>query len=177
MAAFCSLARAERKVLLVVRMQEGLWTGQLSCHPGPDPGLRIGPPQNLHHLWIVGMPERCGPAASKLQDLRDTGWHQDNWEESWWGSSIDGVTEARDLEPNTLQWTFSSEDVWAKGCAAKHTVTPYSLQDEIFFMVCIVRAHAFNLEVRLQRWRKGRFEETRRWVGLGCLMWNSQRID
>jgi hypothetical protein len=30
---------------------------RLSCHPGPDPGLWIGPPKNLYHLWAVEMCE------------------------------------------------------------------------------------------------------------------------
>ena len=49
---------------------------------------------------MVGMHERASPAVPKLQDLHDTGQQQDNWEESQWGSNIDGVTEARDLEPD-----------------------------------------------------------------------------
>ena len=87
---------------LVVQIQESQWAGQPSHHPGLAPGLWVGPPQNLYHLWALGMPERAGSVDPKLQDLHDTGQRQDNWEESWRGSSMDGVTDARDLEQD--QW-------------------------------------------------------------------------
>jgi hypothetical protein len=63
------------------------------------------------------MPEMASSADPKLQDLHDTGQQQDNWEESPWGSNTDGVTEARDLEPD--QWLIAmkitSEDEWREG--------------------------------------------------------------
>lgn len=43
---------------------------------------------------MVGMPEKVSPADLKLQDLHGTEEQQDNWEESWWASNTDGVTEA-----------------------------------------------------------------------------------
>jgi hypothetical protein len=46
------------------------------------------------------MHERTSPADPKLQDLHDPGQQQDNQEEFWLGTNIDGVTEARDLKPD-----------------------------------------------------------------------------
>ena len=46
--------------------------------------------------------EKASPAERELQDLHDTGQQQDNWKDSQLGSNIDGVTEARDLEPDQM---------------------------------------------------------------------------
>jgi len=93
---------------------------QLSYYPGQDPGLWVDPPQHLLHLWTVGACEGADPIASKLQDLHDTGQEQDIWEESRGGSCIDSIAQARDIQPvqcsDSLQWTFPSKAVWAKGC-------------------------------------------------------------
>ena len=40
-----------------------------------------------------------GLVSPKLQDLPDTGQQWDGLEESWKGSNIDHVIEARDFEP------------------------------------------------------------------------------
>jgi hypothetical protein len=42
------------------------WGKQLSYHPGPDPGLYIGPPKNLYYLQMVGTSERVHPSSLKL---------------------------------------------------------------------------------------------------------------
>ena len=51
------------------------------------------------------MGEGAGPTDPKLQDLHDSGWQQDIWEESLWGSSIDSVAEARGNVPD--QWLIA----------------------------------------------------------------------
>jgi hypothetical protein len=66
-------------------------------HPGPDPELQIGSPQNLYHLWLVGTHERASPAAVCSHG---TGQQRDNWEKSQWGSNVDGVMEVRNSEPD-----------------------------------------------------------------------------
>jgi hypothetical protein len=60
------------------------------------PGLWVGPPQHLCHLWTAGATD------PKLQDLHVTGQQQDIRKESPWGSSIDMVAEPRGLVPH--QW-------------------------------------------------------------------------
>ena len=51
---------------------------------------------------MVGTYERATLAVPKLQDVHNAGQQQNIWEESWWGSNIDVVTESRALKPN--QW-------------------------------------------------------------------------
>lgn len=52
MVALGGLARAFLESSLVVQIRESQQTDQLNYHSGPDPGLRDGPPPNLHHLQI-----------------------------------------------------------------------------------------------------------------------------
>jgi hypothetical protein len=66
--------------------------------------FEFDPPQHLFHLCSAGMHERAGHAGSKLRDLHDTG-QKNIREESWRGSSIDNVAEARGLEPD--EWLFA----------------------------------------------------------------------
>lgn len=55
-------------------------------------------------------------------------------------------------------------------------MTHYSFH-EMFSMLCSIFLHVFSFFCR-GGWKDwgGRFEGTERWVGLGCMMWNSQRI-
>lgn len=91
------------ELALAAQIRESWQNILLNYHPGP--GLWVDLHQNLHHLWTVGACERTNSADPKLQDLHDTEQQQDNQEESQWGSDIDDVTEARDLEPN--QWLIA----------------------------------------------------------------------
>lgn len=50
--------------------------GQLSYHLSQDPGLWVGSPQHLPHLWATEMYEGAGPEDPRLQDLHDTGKQQ-----------------------------------------------------------------------------------------------------
>jgi hypothetical protein len=101
------------ELILVIWLRESLHADQLSYHPCTDPGLWVGPTQNLNNLKMFRMCERSRPADPKLQDLPDTEQQQDNQEESWWGANLDGIIESRDLGPdqtsNSLEWTFASE--------------------------------------------------------------------
>lgn len=76
-----------------------------------------------------------------MQDLHDIEQQQDKQEESWGGSSIDGFTEGRDLEPDQLQCPSARKDVWPEGYTLGYTVTYYSFHDEMFlcfvFSVCV----------------------------------------
>lgn len=72
MAALGSLAEAVLESLScpVVQIRESRQADQLSCRPGPGPGLRVGPPQNVYHLQMAGMCERKGlPRANQLWTL------------------------------------------------------------------------------------------------------------
>ena len=88
------------ELALVAQIRESWWLDQLSYQPGPDPGLWIGPSQNLYHLRMVGRQKE--QAVPKLPDFHDRRQPQDNWEESWWESNVDGVTIK---EPKTLNQT------------------------------------------------------------------------
>ena len=55
----------------------------------------------IYVIANVGMCERASPTDPKLQDFHDTGQQQDNSEEFQRGFYIEGVTEAKDLEPMT----------------------------------------------------------------------------
>lgn len=57
------------------------------------------------HLWTARACEGFGTADPKLQDLHDTGQQQEIWEESQWRARIDGIAEARGLEP--YQWPIA----------------------------------------------------------------------
>jgi hypothetical protein len=80
-----------------------------SFHSDPDPGLWVGLPRHLTHLWTVGACEGPGPAAPKLQDLHVSGQQQNVREEPWWGTGTDGITEARGLEPDQGLIAMSSQ--------------------------------------------------------------------
>ena len=54
---------------------------------------------------MVGDHEKASTTDPKLHNLHDTGQQQDNWEESWWRSTMNDVTEAKDLEPD--QWLMA----------------------------------------------------------------------
>ena len=162
-------------------MWESGWADQLSYHSGPDPGFWIGTPQHLTHLWVAGAHERTGPTDPKLQNLHDTGQQQNIREESWWGSSIDGVAETRGQRLQNSLMTHSNEHSQIKSRGQKrysvgHTVTHYSLHNKrllvlIFFVFVFV--FYFRLGGRIAR-VEGGHEGTGRWVGLEYLMWNSQ---
>ena len=62
MAMLGGLARAVLESSLWGRDRGELASDQLSYHPGPDPGLRVGPLQNLHHLKVVGTHDRASHA-------------------------------------------------------------------------------------------------------------------
>lgn len=55
---------------------------------------------------------------SHMQDLHDTGQHQDIQEESQWGLSIDRVAEVRGLEKNQQSIAKNtSKGEWTKECS------------------------------------------------------------
>lgn len=56
------------------------------------------------------------PAVPKLYDLHDIEQEQDSQKESCWRSNIDGVTEPEISKQSndSLQWIFTSEDVWTE---------------------------------------------------------------
>jgi hypothetical protein len=56
--------------------------------------------QYLPHLWTAGVQEKPSPTEPELWDLHDTGQQQYIWEESWWVSGIDSVTEAWGFQPD-----------------------------------------------------------------------------
>jgi hypothetical protein len=98
--------------------------------------------------------------AGSLWNRATTGY----LEESQWGSSIDNVAEARGLEPD--QWLTAvnilKQSVDKRVYSMGHTVTYYSFLDWDFFFLLGA---------------EGRSERTGRWVGLGYMMWNPQRVN
>jgi hypothetical protein len=95
-------------------MQEIWQAGELSYHPGLDPGLWVGPPQQLPNLWSAGEYEGISPADTKMQDSHDTRQQQNILEESQRGSSIDRVAETR-----ALNQTHYNEHLQVKMCRQK----------------------------------------------------------
>jgi hypothetical protein len=117
----------------------------------------------------------------KLQSFHNTGQQQNDLDESWWGSSIDNVTEARGLEKE--KWLLAM-DICQQEYTMWYTMTHHSFHSEIsfgfFFLcflgVCCCCCFCFVLIGEVVS-AEGRFGGTGRWVGLWCMMWNSQRID
>jgi hypothetical protein len=88
---------------LVAHVQESWRADHLSYYPGLHPGLlswSILTSISSRNCWRVEKGQFCRSKASGSP--WHTGQEQRNWEESWWGSGIDSVAEARDLEPD--QW-------------------------------------------------------------------------
>jgi hypothetical protein len=158
---------------------------QLSYPRGPIPRLQVDLLLNLYHLWTVGSCERVGPADPNLKDLKDTGQQQDNQKESQWGSSIDGRTEARDLEPN--QWLIGM-NILKWRCVDRgilfgthHDTLQFPWQDVsmlcfVYLFVCLF-VSVFYYRGRGVAKAEGVYKGTGKWVGLGYLSWNSETIN
>ena len=70
---------------MAVWVQENRWDDQLNYHSGPDPGLRVGPPQYL---------------LLQFQSYRISMTQGSNIGERFWDKpSVDSVAEARGLQP------------------------------------------------------------------------------
>jgi hypothetical protein len=95
---------------------ESWWADQLTYHPGSDPGVWDGLPQNLRCLSTGKVHEGAGPTELKLQDLHDTEQQQDIHKKSLWGFSINGIEENRGLEPN--QW-LTAMNICKESCLGK----------------------------------------------------------
>jgi hypothetical protein len=67
----------------------------------------------------------------KLQSFHDTGQQQYVWEESWWGSSIDNITEARGLEKE--KWLITM-DICQQGYTMWYSMRHHSVHSEISFV-------------------------------------------
>jgi hypothetical protein len=137
--------------------------------PRPNSGLQQETlPQNLCHLWISGICERTSPTDPKLQYLHDTWQQQDNREESWWGPSIDGVTEARDLESyqwliiiNLCNWRCVDGGIYC----GTHYDTLQLLRWDVFlcFVYLFVRTFLFWEKFRGQRADMRRWGDEQDW--------------
>lgn len=93
------------------------WTSLVQCWRARSGGIGCRKDSRLTytsttHAWIQGfvlahhklypIPELLGRLKGQILKIQScqismTGQQRDIWEQSWWGSSIDGVTEARDL--------------------------------------------------------------------------------
>ena len=162
--------------------QESWWDDQLSYHTGLDPELSAGLSQ---HLWTAGMHEGAGPEEPKL--LHDTGQQQDIREESQWGSGIDSIAEARGLEPG--QWQvklFRQRGIYY--------MTHCDTQRGIYYMTHCDTQRGIYYTTRCDTlqfpqqdfiylyflsWRRlqGQRKDMVRWMRLGYMVWNSQRIN
>ena len=92
----------------------------------------------------------------------------------WWNrSQMDPLNQTND----SLQWTFASEDVWAERYTVVHTVTHNSFPNEMFSMLCFVLFGFFVFHFILGGCKCRGWIQVMRRVGLGYMMWNSQRVD
>jgi hypothetical protein len=122
---------------------------------------------NCWSMW------RTSPTDPKLQDLLDIWQQQDIWEEPLWGSSIDSVAEARGFKAD--QWLIAMSHLQVKMCI------PKGIQKGI---PCVYRrvyrgTHCNTLQLPQRELQGQRADNkgTGRWVGLGWMLWNSQRIN
>ena len=109
--------------------------------------FELAHPQISIFYKLLGVCKRATPADPKLQDLPHTGQPQDNWEDSHWQSSIDGVTEARNIEPDLglIAINISCKGIWTEESTFGHTVTHYSFHNEMFSMLCFVHLYVWFL--------------------------------
>lgn len=110
----------------------------------------VGPSQHLSHLWMAGA---CEDKAAGFP------WHRNT---RGWGSSTDSVAETKGLE-DLLQSTFASKQVCTKVYLGSQCHILWLPQWDYGFCFCFL-----FWEGRAE----DRCEETRRWVGLGCVRWN-----
>lgn len=74
-------------------------TNQLAYHPGPQPGLWVGPLQHLCHL-CAGLHMKGLVFWNKSHRISMAGAAAGYLGGVWWGCSVDGVLETRGLEPD-----------------------------------------------------------------------------
>jgi hypothetical protein len=108
---------SSRELILMVQAQESCQGNQLSSLPDPGPGLWVGPP----HLWPAGALEGASPGdqSCRISMIQGNNNRIDNQEDSQWGSSIDSVAEARDLESgqwpikiNVYRWRYEDRGIY-----------------------------------------------------------------
>jgi len=165
------------ELALVAWIQESWQTDQLSYYSGSD---LVGPLQHPPHLWTAGPHD----GASLQTQSCNTGQHQDIGEEFWWGSIIDSIADVRasNQTNGSLQWTFANEDAWTKGYTVGYTVTRmdtlrHTTASTVRFCCCCCCLFVCLLVLFWGLQCQGGYKGTRRWVGFGCMIWNSQRIN
>lgn len=116
------------EVNLVMQAQLSWWTDQLNYFSDPDPGISLGLPQHLKHLWLL---HRVKGQVLQNKKCRISMTPDNNrtciWEESWYGTGIVSVVEPNaSIQTNdSLQWTLVCRDVWITGYPVQHTVSHY----------------------------------------------------
>ena len=76
-------------------MWESWQAHQLSYHSGPQRPVFELVLGNIYPIYeLLRECEGATPEDPKLQDLHDTGQHQDTREESWGGSNINSVAQS-----------------------------------------------------------------------------------
>lgn len=123
----------------------------------------------------------CGttPAGSPLLG--------DILEEFQWSSRDDGVpdrTRSLELDNDSLQWTSANKADWTNTLQLPVPLGWMKVLDrcerlwirEVFFLLAFNFLKNFLLEGDTA-WVKGRYGRTGKWVKLGCIMCNSQRIN
>jgi len=162
---------------VVASARESRQADQLSYHPGTDPGLWPGPPQ---HPPICELLELVKRLVLQIQSCR-VSMTQGNSRRSertpvriqyWWCS--------RSLRPRTRPVTHCNKHLQVKLFGQKciymshrdiplHTMTHHSFPwQDVFFLIFLF---SFGRDA-------GRVErEGGRWVGLECMMWNSEGIN
>lgn len=150
---FAPLLGSKVELALVAWAQESWPQGHESGWPGPTPNLvKTGELVS----WLTQFPCRSGSRALsqptpasipskehmkglvlQIQSYRvsKTQGNSGTWEDFWWGSNMDGVEGARDLEPKQSLTTIVNKALWAKGYIAWHTVMQHHFHNEIFVAV------------------------------------------
>ena len=177
------------------------WTDQLRCYPGPRLGLVADTPQHLPHLWSSGVWRdcSCGAIAAGSPWLRKT---EEYWREVlvrvqyWWCTKVRGIDPDQEL---IKHWTVSSKAAQTKASTAWYMIAsnaskmneeemerqerrrskvllfPFSFLSLfillLFYFILFYFLAFFSGDTTRVR---GRCSETGRWVGLECMMWNTQ---
>lgn len=170
-------------------MRENWQADKLSYRLGPEPGLRVGPLQQLPHLWTIGACEGDELNDPNQQYLYDTGHRQNIQEEPQRMSVISGVVKPRvSSQTRWPQWLMATNPWKKRWMNWRVNCVPYrphyrdssiSLFALLFCLSCLVFDFSFKFCFTWEGVARveGGCEGMRRWVGMKWMMWNSQKIN
>ena len=102
------------------------------------------------------------------QSCRISMTQQDVWEESWWGLTIQQKPDTLNQSNNSLQWINNE---WTKGNIVGHTIASKMRFFFLFLFFSLLLGGGWKERA------EGRYGEIGRSVGIGCMLWNLQRIN